>query len=273
MTAGTGHDDFLSGTSGEVFGLRATSRALTADALADAQAILSGQRRRVQRAARTNPQRRVLALGIEREDEANLFGAARKELLRSDHDVHVDSTTVGGRGKFENLNLLLARHDLAVHDWVLIVDDDVLLPRGFLNVFLFLAERFQLSLVQPAHRARSHAAWPLTRRRRGSVVRETGYVEIGPVVALRATTFDVLLPFPELRAGWGLDAHWAALAQAHDWRLGIVDATPVRHQLRRIAGFYDRDQAVGEARRFLADKPYLKAAESQRTLATHRSWT
>jgi len=103
-------------------------------------------------------------------------------------------------------------------------------------------------------------------------VRETAYVEIGPIVAFQAITFPVLLPFPELRAGWGLDAHWAAIARQHGWRLGIVDATPIRHGLRRIAAAYDREDAIAEGRRFLSDKPYVRASESQRTLATHRTW-
>jgi hypothetical protein len=104
-------------------------------------------------------------------------------------------------------------------------------------------------------------------------VRQTAYVEIGPVVALHAITFPVLLPFPELRTGWGLDAHWAALAREHSWPVGIVDATPIRHGLRRIAAAYDRTDAVAEGRRFLSGKPYLSASESQRTLVTHRTWT
>jgi hypothetical protein len=97
-------------------------------------------------------------------------------------------------------------------------------------------------------------------------------VEIGPVVGLQAATFDVLLPFPELRAGWGLDAHWAGLAASHGWRLGVIDATPIRHQLRRIASYYTHEEAISEGRRFLAERPYLSASESQRTLATHRTW-
>ncbi|HLY49309.1 MAG TPA: hypothetical protein VKR21_08940 [Solirubrobacteraceae bacterium] len=266
-------DDFLSGTSGLVFGKRATGRALVADALADARVLLTGQPWRLRRAARSGAGRRVLALGVEREGEANLLGRARAELARSRHDVKFATTTTQGRGKFENLNLLLASNPPAGFDWVLLVDDDVLLPAGFLDVFLFLVERFGLQLAQPAHRARSHAAWPLTRRHSGSVVRETGYVEIGPVLALHAATFGVLLPFPALRAGWGLDAHWAALARSHGWRLGIVDATPIRHQLRRTASFYDRDAAVAEGRRFLASRDYLGAAESQRTFVSHRTWT
>ena len=273
MTEPTAPEDFLSGTSGQVFGIRASSRAIVNDALSEAWALIGARSWRLRRAARAGPRRRILVLAIERAGEENLLAGARAELLRSHHNVHFDATETGGRGKFENLNLLLERHALRDYDWVLILDDDVRLPRGFLDAFLFLAERFGLDLAQPAHLARSHAAWPLTRRRRGSVVRETGYVEIGPVVAMRPTTFDVLFPFPVLRAGWGLDAHWAALAQSHGWRLGIVDATPIRHQLRRIATFYDRDEAVAEGRRFLAERPYLKASDSQRTLATHRTWT
>lgn len=266
-------DDFLSGTSGQIFGIRASSRAIVADALADGVALMRAERWRLRRAAGSAPPRRVLALGVERAGQANLLARTREELLRSRHEVHFDSTTTGGRGKFENLNLLLARNPPDGYDWVLIVDDDVLLPLGFLDAFLFLAERFGLQLVQPAHLARSHAAWPITRRRPGSVVRETRYVEIGPVVGLQAATFDVLLPFPELRAGWGLDAHWAGLAEANGWRLGVIDATPIRHQLRRIAAFYSHDEAIAEGRRFLAERPYMSASESQRTLATHRTWT
>ena len=98
------------------------------------------------------------------------------------------------------------------HDWLLVIDDDVALPRGFLDAFVFLAERFQLRLAQPAHRAHSHAAWQITRRRPQAVVRETRFVEIGPVVAFHHVTFEALLPFPPLRFGWGLDQHWSALA-------------------------------------------------------------
>ena len=52
----------------------------------------------------------------------------------------------------------------------------------------------------------------------------------------------------------------------------MVDATPVRHGLRLIASSYDRSDAIAEARAFLQDKPYTRAVDAQRTLATHRSW-
>jgi GT2 family glycosyltransferase len=266
-------DDFLSGTSGLVFGIRATSRAVVKDALADARSVAVGTPWRLRRAARTTPRRRVLVLGVERAEEPNLLARASRELGRSRHEVHFDSTATAGRGKFENLNMLLARNRVQEHDWLLVVDDDVVLPPGFLDAFVFLIERFGLQLAQPAHRARSHAAWEVTRRRPGSVLRETAYVEIGPVVAFQAVTFGTLLPFPELRIGWGLDAHWGAVAKEHGWRLGIVDATPITHGFRKVAAAYDRQAAIAEGRRFLSDRPYVKAPEAQRTLVTHRTWT
>jgi hypothetical protein len=265
-------DDFLSGTSGSVAGIRATSRALVADTRADAIALARCQPWRLRRAARTWPRRRVLALGIERLDRPNLLSVAARELVASKHEVSFASTDVGNRGKFENLNALLSANPPAHFDWLLIVDDDVALPPGFLDTFIFLAERFQLRIAQPAHRRLSHAAWEVTRRRASSVVRETAFVEIGPLVALHGVALDVLLPFPGLRTGWGLDVHWSAIAKQHGWRTGIVDATPISHNLRPVASAYDRGEAIAEARLFLADRPYTRAAEAQRTLVVHRAW-
>jgi hypothetical protein len=214
----------------------------------------------------------VLALAIERRGAPNLLAAARAELDRSRHDVTLAIGDAGDRGKFENLNRLLERHPPQRYDWLLVLDDDVALPRGFLDAFVFLVERFGFEIAQPAHRHRSHAAWTVTRRRVGCVARQTQFVEIGPLCAFAPATFDVLLPFPPLRFGWGLDLHWSALAREHGWREGIIDATPIRHGLRRIAASYDRGDAVAETREFLAGRPYTSAAEAQRTLAGYRSW-
>jgi hypothetical protein len=265
-------EDFLSGTSGEVSGLRRVSKAVLSDALADGVAVASLRNARIRRAASAWPRRRVLALAIERPAQRGALAAARAELARSRHELRFVSAPVGDRGKFENLNRMLREAPDGGHDWLLVVDDDVVLPRHFLDVFVFLAERFELELAQPAHRYRSHAAWEVTRRRAGSVVRETRFVEIGPVTGFRASTFGVLLPFPELRVGWGLDTHWSALAAEHGWRMGVIDAAPVLHASRPVAAAYDRQAAIDEAREFLAGHPYTPAAEAARTLTEHRSW-
>ena len=265
-------EDFLSGTSGTVGGLDAVRRRLR-DAASSSWELASGRRRRLEHAARREPpRRRVLVLGVQRTERHALSQRIRTELLGSRHDVALRTRPARGAGKFENLNRLLAEHPADDHDWLIVIDDDVELPRGFLDRFLFLCERFSLQLAQPAHCMDSHAAWPLTRRQPRSVVRETRFVEIGPVTAFARVTFPILLPFPDLRMGWGLDAHWAALAAEHGWRCGVVDAVPIHHRAAPAADAYPREAAVAEARAFLSKRPYLSASEAQRTLTTHRRW-
>jgi GT2 family glycosyltransferase len=267
-------EDFLSGESGTVGGLDAARREVS-DRVADARELLSGRRLRHGRAApRAPPRRRVLVLGVERPERRELAAAIRSELERSRHEVELRFGTPGDRGKFENLNLLLATHPVAVaeYEWVLVVDDDVVLPRGFLDRLVYLAERLDFQLAQPAHRARSHAAWRVTRRRAGAVARQTPFVEIGPVTAFARTTFATLLPFPDVRMGWGLDLHWGALARQHGWRCGVLDAVAIRHCAAPAGDAYSRGDALAEARALLAERPYVKAREAQVTLATHHRW-
>jgi GT2 family glycosyltransferase len=258
--------DFLSGASGTVGGKRgALLRAR--DAWLD---VREGPRRaRLRRAARREPpRRRVLVLGVER--PGSLMDAARAQLLTSRHEVDVVTAPAGTRGKFENLNALLAEHAAGDRDWLLVIDDDVTLPRGFLDAFLCAAERAGLKLAQPAHRLHSHAAWTVTRRKPGSTVRETTFVEIGPVTAFHRDAFATLLPFPaDLRMGWGLDVHWAAVAREHGWPIGVVDATPIGHTQRPAGSDYPRAAAEDEARAFLEGRPYVRRDEV-RTVAVHR---
>jgi GT2 family glycosyltransferase len=265
-TGDAGAPDFLSGASGTVGGRRgALLRAR--DLWLDARA--APRRARLRRAARHEPpRRRVLVLGIER--PSSIMAAARSELVRSRHAVHVITAPPGERGKFENLNALLRAHPPDGYDWLLVVDDDVALPHGFLDAFLCAAERAGLRLAQPAHRLHSHAAWAVTRRQPGATVRETTFVEIGPVTAFHRETFDVLLPFPDgLGMGWGLDVHWAAVARERGWPIGVVDATPVGHTQRPAGDAYPREAAEAEARAFLEGRPYVTRDEV-RTLAVHR---
>ncbi|MGO9249584.1 MAG: glycosyltransferase [Solirubrobacteraceae bacterium] len=276
MVSDAGSEDFLSGHSGTVGGSDGLLRNLR-DETIDAWEIATGRRLRLDLAARHEPPlRRVLAIGVVRTEHTTRAARIRAELLRSRHEVDLRTCPPGELGRFENLNRLLAAgadgSPIEGRDWVLVIDDDIELPRGFLDRLLFLCERFDLQLAQPAHRLSSHAAWPVTRRHPGSVVRETAFVEIGPVTAFASATFAALLPFPELRMGWGLDAHWAALAREHGWRCGVIDAVAIGHRAAPAASSYSYDAAVTEAREFLDQRPYLSATESQHTLTTHRCW-
>ena len=250
--------DFLSGESGTVRGLRRPALR-AADAILDLEAARHA--RRIDRSARERPPRRsVLVIGVER--PGRLMGALRAELHRTRHRVEMHTVQMrADAGKFEHLNALLAEHPADGHDWLLVVDDDVVVGPRFLDRFLFCAADAGLLLAQPAHRRHSHAAWTATRRRPGGAVRESRFVEIGPITAFAAPVFGALLPFPDLRMGWGLDVHWSAVAQEHGWRTGIVDAAPILHTTP-VGGGYERAEAVAEARAFLATRPYVTRAQA-----------
>jgi len=259
--------DFLAGVSGTVGGRRALLRR-AADVALDAAALPA--RARLRAAARALPRRRVLVLAVVREEHRERWRRIEGQLRASRHEVEIATCPPGGRGKFENLDALLAAHPAAGHDWLLVCDDDVVLPGGFLDDLVAAAERLGLHLAQPAHRLHSHAAWSVTRRRPGALARETAFAEIGPVTLIAADTFAALLPFPPLRMGWGLDVHWAALAREHGWRIGVVDAVPVLHGDAPAATAYSRAGAEAEARAFLATHPYVPRGEANRTLRVHR---
>ena len=273
--------DFLSGESGHVAGIRATTRHTLRDLALDARLALGAAGRAARGAS--GPPRRVIVTSIYGADSDRVAGSV-EELRRARHDVEfalgargevlapLRDVTVAAHltgGKFENVNTVLDGRDPADHDWLLVVDDDVVLPRHFLDRFLAICEALDFALAQPAQTWRSHAAWRITRRRGGSVARETRFVEIGPVTAFRADVTASLFPFPPLRYGWGLDVHWAALARERGWKLGIVDALSVQHDREPVAAGYSHAGAIAEAREFLRDRPYLPAAAAQETVALH----
>ena len=278
-------DDFLSGDSGNVVGARGVLARRVGDLVLDLGLRLARVPDRLDDLAGRLPPRRVLVLSIYRPTSAEIVTAAG-ELVDSRHEVALALGTTGAAhtelaadtvasglrgGKFQNLNAVFqAAGAPREHDWIVVVDDDVRLPRRFLDRLIALCEHFDLALAQPAQTLASHAAWGITRRRPRSVLRETRFVEIGPVTVFRRDAATELIPFPDLRFGWGLDAHWAALACRRRWRLGIADALPVRHESGRIAATYAADQAIAEGRRFLADRPYLPAGAARETLVRHR---
>ncbi len=274
---------FLSGDSGDVTDPWRRLKRRAGELAYSALDVAGGTRRQAARLAARGPALDVLAIGVYR--PGSLMGAAARELARSRHRVTValgavgapergleELTVAGGLagGKFENLNRVLSASEPQPSGWTVVVDDDVSLPSGFLDRLLGVCTAFGLDLAQPAQTLLSHSAWKVTRRRPASLVRETRFVEIGPVTAFGPAPARELLPFPELRYGWGLDLHWAALAAERGWRLGVIDAVPVRHETQPVAAGYPRDEAEREAAHFLAGRPYLPSTLAGETVALHR---
>src|SRR3954469_8192167 len=249
---------FSSGAHGTVAGKRGVLRRL-GDRGLDAWLHLSWTHRRLCRLAQRTPQREVL-VATAYGPESRWIGPTLDELRSSRHNVRIaaGSTEELHGGKFENVNELIADHEPA--DWTVVIDDDVCLPRHFLDCFIALAETLEFQLAQPAQTLASHAAWASARRIPFSVARRTNFVEIGPVTVFSRTAASKLLPFPKLEMGWGLDLHWGAVAEEQGWKLGVIDALPVRHEARRVGGAYSPADASAEAQRFLTGKPYIQAA-------------
>jgi hypothetical protein len=250
----------------------------------------SGTDRALDAASASAPPMDVLVLGVD--GRRSRMRAAVEELRRSVHRVQVvlgtmdDAATPGLEdvtpatglrgGKFRNANALLARASAgaaARPRWTIVIDHDVILPPRFLDRFLAASERFGFVLCQPALTLNSFGSHPVTRRRPGVVARETRFVEIGPVTAFREEAGGVLLPFPhDAGMGWGLDRHWPAVAAAHGWSLGIVDATPVGHEDAAAASAYSWGQAMAGAEAFLDGRPAVHDERLTRT-TVRRYWT
>ena len=270
-------ESFLSGEHGEVGGRRGALRRASDKAL-DRWLQASGALRAIDLAATAVPSREVLVASVYR-PPGDRLKRALPEAASTHHQVRLALGSTGAAtlpntaahdlagGKFENLNDLIGE---PAADWILVVDDDVVLPERFLDRMVTLAERFDLALAQPAQTLASHAAWHVTRRRARSLLRETRFVEIGPVTLFRRDAAAELMPFPPLRYGWGLDLAWAATALERGWRLGIADALAVGHEGAPVGSAYPAEAAIEEARAFLSTRPYLSSAAAQETLATHR---
>ena len=271
---------FLSGGHGTVAGRRRTLVRRLADRALDLTLLPAAPV--LDRLAARVPRRDVLVTGLYTADSA-LVAPAVAELRRSRHGVRFalgarETVIDGVRGetvaegvegrKFEGVNRLM--DGLPAADWTIVMDDDVVLPRRFLDRLLGVAEHFGFALLQPAQGLASHAAWPVARRRPASIARETHFVEIGPVTVFARAAAAELLPFPNMRYGWGLDLHWGAVAEERGWKIGVVDSLPVRHEARPVAVAYGADDAIAEARAFLAGRPYVDARRALETVAVHR---
>jgi hypothetical protein len=173
--------------------------------------------------------------------------------------------------KFDLVNGLLPELKLEPDDWVAVVDDDAVFVRGTLLSFVSTAAAAGLGLAQPAHALRSNISHRITWRRPFSTARLTTFVEIGPIFAVEPAWRGRVLPFPGgIGMGWGLELDWMELRK-DGCRLGIVDATPVRH-LARFAAGYSPHEEVAELERRLGERGAPGWGDLRRTLATWRPW-
>ncbi len=204
---------------------------------------------------------KILIVGVESEKRKLRMDATFAALQSGRHEVTTAKGDVGGRGKLENVNLILSRFELADYDWIIVTDDDIEVPAHFIDRFIGACEMFDLKIAMPAHRFNSYSGYDVTRRGWASLARATRYVEVGPLTAFRRECFRMIFPLPELKYGWGVDMHWPLLAARNQWAMGVVDAVPIRH-LNPVGGSYSRAAATEEASRYLAEHGHLSREET-----------
>jgi hypothetical protein len=253
------------------------------DLALDVRQAAGGIGRELDVVGREMPRRRVLAMALYGAEGADATDTAVHQLRTSRHEVSVALGALGAAdprlaadtareqmegGKFANLNRLAEGAAPLAADWILLLDDDIQLSRHFLDRLVCAAESFGLDLAQPALSRASHGAWEVNRRR-AAVARQTYFVEIGPALLLSRKAWRELTPFPEAGMGWGLCLHWGAVARSEGWKIGIVDAVPVRNESRPPAASYDRTAAKAAAAELLASHDHITHAEAETVLATH----
>jgi len=142
------------------------------------------------------------------------------------------------------INAQIDAADLTRFEYVVLCDDDVVLPTGFLDAFLGLQERLQYRIAQPARTLSSYIDLPIVEQHPGLLARQTLFVEQGPVVSIHRSAFEVVFPF-DLRSpmGWGLENVWSLRASERGLKMGIIDNVPVDHSIRRPLANYSWDEA------------------------------
>lgn len=162
--------------------------------------------------------------------------------------------------KFQLLDELV--ENIVDFDFVLLADDDIELGAEFLDNYITASQRMDLALSQPARTADSYIDHYFVMQMPGIEGRTTRFVEIGPLVCVRSDAYSVIFPFGEVGMGWGLDFIWPQLIEQSGLRMGIVDAVPVAHRLRKPVAYYLHSDAHQGMQNLLRKRPHLLPAEA-----------
>ncbi|BCT68965.1 hypothetical protein NNRS527_02576 [Nitrosospira sp. NRS527] len=225
---------------------------------------------------------RVLVVGIYLADKENLASQITRELaLSKNWDLEQRWSSLGKNQpdsdlapftvqitntfapKFLLLNQLLGKIDLYDFEYIIVSDDDIQLPDGFVDRYLAMVSRHDLAVAQPARTHDSYIDHWFVEQLDGIDARRTRFVEIGPLFSLHRSTFDHFLPFDETSPmGWGNDFVWPVLAEEHGLRMGIVDAVPVAHDFRKPVAYYDHEASAKHMSKYLAERPHLSKKDA-----------
>jgi hypothetical protein len=169
--------------------------------------------------------------------------------------------------KYVAVNAIIDQCDLSELNYLIVCDDDIGLPGGFIDRFIDVQSALGFALAQPARSRASTYDHEIVRQCPGVIARQTLFVEAGPCFSLHRSIFELILPFDLTSPmGWGYEYVWAHLLATNELRMGIIDATPVDHHLRPTAANYDWWNAYEEQQGLLARRAHLSQQECYRVL-------
>lgn len=232
------------------------------------------------------PAERVLALGVYLANQTNTVADVVANLAGSSPRVTQKWVALWGQPpsetvaavtvrtelrkvpKFELLNDLLAAEDLSRYDYVLLFDDDIVLPNRFLDRFLPLQHRLDFVIAQPARTSNSYIDLPIVEQQRGCLARQTRFVEIGPVVSFHRSVFDLVFPFDMTSPmGWGYENVWSYQLSQRRLKMGIIDVVPVDHSIRKPVTNYKWSEADAQRKNLFKKHTHYTYDECFRVLA------
>lgn len=171
------------------------------------------------------------------------------------------------KSKYEILNEMLSKENLQVYDYVLNIDDDIILPDDFIDNFIGLQSKYDYRIAQPARTCNSYIDHPIVGKQDGVIARTTLFVEIGPLVSFHRSVFDSVFPFDlSSSMGWGFENIWTYKLRKMDLKMGIIDATPVDHSIRKPVEHYKWETANSEREKLFSKNDYLPYEQCYKVL-------
>lgn len=154
------------------------------------------------------------------------------------------------------------------HDYVAIIDDDVILPPNFFDKFFKIVKALGLVLSQPALTRDSYTGiGPLACNLQidGAIAHLTQFVETGPVTCFGKRIVLCVPYVGDSPMGWGLDFVWARICRDKRYPMGVVDSLPVQHNLREVARWYDRKSGLVLMKAYLSRNAHVPLCAAQVT--------
>ena len=179
--------------------------------------------------------------------------------------------TISGRvPKFQIINEILYGEDLSRYDYIILCDDDVVLPKYFVDSFIAMQSLLGFAIAQPARTIKSYIDHPIVEQHIGVHARQTYFVEIGPVISFHRSACDFIFPFDLTSPmGWGYENVWAYEALQRNLKMGIIDGVCVDHSIRKPVANYEWDQADKERSAYLNKYNHLPLEECFRMVNAH----